>query len=300
MDLWIPITIAAAFSQNLRFMLQKSLATERLSASGATLARFLYSAPLVVILGWVYLLVTDQATPATSLTFWSYALIGGISQILATVFVVALFKHRNFAVGITLKKTEVMMTAMVGFLVLGDAITMPGFLAILLGLIAVLILAKPPQADGGFFDQIFNQATGFGLLSGAFFALSAVGYRGAVLSLETEDLLIRAGFTLALVTTIQTGLMMAWLVWREPGQITRVLQAWRVASLVGVTSMCGSLFWFLAFSLQTAAYVFALGQIEMIFSFLAATFVFKEKTTPREMSGIALLTGSIIALVFVT
>ena len=36
MSLWIPVSIAAALFQTLRFMLQKWLSTARLSAEGAT------------------------------------------------------------------------------------------------------------------------------------------------------------------------------------------------------------------------------------------------------------------------
>ena len=50
MELWIPITIAAAFSQNLRFMLQKHLKATGLSTGGATFARFLFAAPLAAAL----------------------------------------------------------------------------------------------------------------------------------------------------------------------------------------------------------------------------------------------------------
>ncbi len=49
MELWIPIAIAAAFSQNLRNALQKSL-KGRLSTWGATASRFVYAAPLAVLL----------------------------------------------------------------------------------------------------------------------------------------------------------------------------------------------------------------------------------------------------------
>lgn len=45
--------------------------------------------------------------------FWAYALAGGLTQILATMCVVALFAERNFAVGITFKKTEVIQLSLI-------------------------------------------------------------------------------------------------------------------------------------------------------------------------------------------
>ena len=111
MPLWIPVTLAAASFQTVRFMLQKVLSSVTLSAAGATFSRFVYSAPLILLLLWAYVAATGAELPALSAQFWGFATIGGLSQILATVCVVALFKERNFAVGITFKKTEVIQTA---------------------------------------------------------------------------------------------------------------------------------------------------------------------------------------------
>lgn len=299
MEAWIAITIVAAAAQTVRFMVQKHLRTSALSTAGTTWARFLYSAPLVAAGVWVYLQATDQALPTLQPGFWPYALLGGASQIIATMCVVALFGRRNFAVGIAFKKTEVMLTAFVGFLLLGDQITLPGLAAMALGLVAVLWLSDPPNTQGQGIGRFLNAAAGLGLLSGLFFALSGVGYRGAVLALESSDTGLKAAFALAIVTAGQTLGLGGWLILREPGQVARVFKAWRVAGLVGLFSMIGSFCWFAAFALMNAAYVFAVGQIELVFSILAATLFFQEKITGREMRGMALLVGSIILLVLV-
>lgn len=298
MELWIPVTLAAAFFQTLRFMLQKHLSAAALSASGATFARFVYSAPLVALGLGLYLLLTGTGLPEVPARFWPYAIAGGLSQILATVCVVLLFQSRNFAVGITFKKTEVIQTVFVGLLVLGEGVSPLGFGAILLGLIGVLVLSGTPDTAIGL-RGLWNRATGLGLTSGLFFAISGVTYRGATLSIGSDDPLLRAGLGLAIVTAMQTLAMALWLCWREPGEIARVTGAWRVAGLVGVTSMLGSFCWFTAFTLQTAAYVNALGQVELVFSVLATVFVFREAVSRREVLGITLLAGSILLLVLV-
>ena len=71
----------------------------------------------------------------------------------------------------------------------------------------------------------------------------------------------------------------------------------RVAVWVGLTSMGGSFCWFLAFTLQNAAYVKALGQVELLLSLLASLGFFKEDVTRREIIGMALLVLSILALI---
>ncbi|MFV2033959.1 MAG: EamA/RhaT family transporter [Halocynthiibacter sp.] len=300
MQLWVPITIAAAFSQNLRFMLQKHLKATRLSTTGATFARFVYSAPLVALLLLAYLRATGRALPDVPAIFWACALSGALAQILATLCVVALFGERNFAVGITFKKTEVVQTAIISFLVLAEGISKSGIMAIAVGFVGVVLLSDPPSNDGRrWHRRILNRAAGLGLLSGILFAISATGYRGASLSLGPADFLLRAGYTLAVVTAFQTLVMGVWLALRDRGEIRRVFRHWRIAGLVGITSMLGSFGWFTAFTLQNAAYVKALGQIELLFSFLAGVFVFREKTSRREMAAMGLISFSILILILV-
>ena len=298
MEAWIYIAVAAAAFQTLRFMLQKQLSMGTLSTGGATFARFFYSAPIIVTLALIYLFWRGAEFPAFSTWFWIYALSGGLAQILATWCVVALFKQRNFAVGITFKKTEVLQTALVGLVVLGDKISTAGFLAILIGMLGVLVLSETPEAeDESWAKRVLNKGAGLGLLSGVFFAVSAVGYRGATLEIVSDDPLLRSSVSLAVVTLCQTFGMILWLTWREKGEITRVAAAWRTAVWMGVTGMAGSLCWFTAFTLQNAAYVFAVGQVEVIFSLAASALFFREKIARKEMLGIALITASILYLV---
>lgn len=293
-ELWITLAIAAAAAQTARFALQKVLAGTVLSTAGATWARFIWSAPLIVAVVSLYLFISDTSVPALHESFWPFAFLGGASQILATICTVALFKSRAFAVGITFKKTEVMLTALVGLIILGDVIGTWGAIFITVGFVGVLLLSEPP--GGGSF---INRGAALGLASGVFFALSAVGYRGATLALDSNDTFLVAGFTLACVTTGQTIGLGLWLWFREPGQIQATLASWRTSTAVGIFSLVGSWCWFAAFSLQNAAYVFAVGQIELIFSLIAGVVLFREKPTPRELAGMAILTVSIVAIAFI-
>ncbi|WP_147106549.1 DMT family transporter [Tateyamaria sp. syn59] len=299
MALWIPITVAAALFQTLRFMLQRQLALGTLSASGATLARFLYSSPLVAVLIVIYMWVTAQAWPAFGPRFWLFGALGGLAQILATVATVKLFQARNFAVGITFKKTEVMQAVLVGWVLLGDAVSWAGFAAIGLGLVGVLLLSAPPEMVRWGWRELANRSTALGLMSGLFFAVSGVCYRGASLSLDLADPFARAGLTLAAVTAMQTIAMILWLRWHEPGQVAAVWSARRVAVWVGLMSMAGSFCWFTAFTLQNAAYVNAVGQVELVMSALASVLILREAISAREWMGMAVLLASILLLVAV-
>ncbi|WP_281823740.1 DMT family transporter [Jannaschia rubra] len=293
MSLWVFASLFAASVQALRFLLQKKLAVSGLSPAGATFARFVYAPAIIAagLAGWT--LATGGALPRIAPGFWTYALSGGIAQILATMCVVALFARRNFAVGIAFSKVTVLMTVVAGFLVLGESVTLADLSAMGVGLVGVLILSVP--ADGGW--QVFNRASALGLASGAFFSISAVGYRGASLLVMSEAPLLRAAVTLCLVTLLQTLLLGAWLGWRDRAGLLAVFQRWRATALVGATSMAGSMGWFTAYTLQTAAYVNAVGQVELILSILISWLVLGERFSRRELLAIALVTASVIALI---
>lgn len=296
-DLWIIVTLLAATFQTVRFMLQKVLATATLSPAGATFSRFVYSAPFIALLLTVYMRATGASLPVLDLWFWGFGVLGGSTQIIATVCVVSLFKERNFAVGITFKKTEVIQTVLVGVVLLGEMVSWGGFAAIALGVMGLLLLSGGTQARGFRLSDLRNRAAGLGIAAGILFAFSAVSYRGATLTLATDDPVLRAGVTLMAVVAMQTLIMAVWLYIRERGEMVRVWRARRVALWIGLTSMAGSLCWFIAFALQNAAYVKALGQVELILSVLASTIFFREKITAREACGMAILVASIMLLI---
>ncbi|SMX33120.1 DMT family transporter [Actibacterium lipolyticum] len=298
MEIWILVTLAAAAVQTVRFMLQKQLQGAGLSTGGATFSRFLFAAPLAVALASVLIWRSGEAVPGMPPRFWAFVLTGGLFQVVATFALVALFAERNFAVGIAFTKTETVLVALFSAVILGEAVSLWGFAAILVGVVGVILLSQPPGAAFG--RNLWNRASALGVLAGACFGVSAIGYRGASLSLESGEFFLRAALSLAVATTSQAIGMAVWLRLKEQGTLTRVLKAWRKMVLVGVTGMLGSLGWFTAFTLQNAAYVRALGQVELVFSVLVTWLVFNERSSLRETGGIALIAVSIIMIVLLT
>lgn len=300
MPLWIVASVFAAFMQNLRFLLQRHLKVTSLSTGGATWARFAFAVPFVALALFTYRGLSGQAlpVPVPGAGFGRFVAIGSLAQMLATACVVALFARRNFYVGITLKKSEVILTALVGLVVLGEAVSPVVLVAIAVGFAGVLALSDPPrERDLPWTARIFNAASGYGLASGLLFGVSAVSYRGATLALDGGDAPLRAATSLLSATVIQTLTLGLWLAWRERGQIALVLASWRISALTGLTSMIGSLAWFTAFALQTAAYVKAVGQVELVFTFVFSAFWLREKISRSEVIGIALILLS-LGLVF--
>lgn len=297
MELWIPISIAAAFFQNLRSALQKHL-KGRLSTSGATFSRFAYAGPLAVLYAACLAIFGGFDVPTPNISFAVSMAIGGVSQILATALLVYLFSFKNFAVGTTFSKTETIQAAIFGLVILGDALSLTALIAIVVSLAGVFVISTARTAGGlsGLLEGLTDRAALIGIASGTFFGISAVSYRAASLELGGDGFLMQAAFTLASVTLFQTLLMACYMRWREPGQITAVFQSWRVASLVGLSGMLASAGWFTAMTIQNAAYVRALGQIELVFTFISSYLIFGERSTRSEVIGIILVIAGILIL----
>jgi drug/metabolite transporter (DMT)-like permease len=293
MTLWMAFTIAAAAMQTLRFVLQKKLRDGGLSSTGATFARFLFAAPFACVAAGGMVLVTGVGLAMPPPSFFGFVLMGGVAQIVATDLTVRLFHMRNFAVGVAFTKTETVLVAAFSALVLGEVVGAAGMTAIVVGLLGILCLSRPPEPGA----RLFGRSAAFGLMAGGLFAVAAVGYRGATLALEPAPFLMRALIALAAATTAQTVIMAMWLRLREPGQVARVMTGWRRTLPVGLTGLLGSLGWFAAFSLQNAAYVRALGQVEIVFTLLASVLIFGERMGWREALGIGLVVGSVLIVV---
>jgi drug/metabolite transporter (DMT)-like permease len=290
MSLWVVVTLLAAAAQTTRFVLQKRLGQAGLSATGATFARFLYAAPLALATALATSAVLDVSVPSMGLRFWGFVAAGGLAQIVATELTVRLFALRNFAVGVAFTKTEIVLVAAFSALVLGEVPSTTGMVAIALGFAGVVAMARISGA-------VEARAVWMGLAAGALFGVAATGYRGATLALEPAPFFLRATVALAAATALQTVAMAAWMGLRDPGGLGRVLRGWRATAPVGIMGMLGSLGWFTAFSLQSAAYVRALGQVELLFTLAASVVIFRERPRLREFIGIALIGGSVLLLV---
>ena len=298
-ELWIIATLCAASFQTIRFTLQKILADGNLSPLGATYSRFIFAAPWIVLFSLIFLLLTNVSIPDLESQFLLFAVGGGLAQILATVCVILVFQSRNFAVGITLKKTEVILTALVGLILIGEGVSTISMFLICLGGAGVFFLSKKVSSVDRSNFSILNKSSVYGLLSGLLFAISAVCYRSATLSVVSDLVYLRAGFTLLIVILSQSFVMTIWLAIFEPGQIKLVWLERKKGFWVGVTSLGGSFFWFTAFTLQNAAYVKAVGQIELIFSLLITTLFFKQRVLNREILGMLLIGISALGLILV-
>ena len=295
--LWIPVTIAAAFFQNLRMALQKAI-KGRLSTTGAAYVRFIYALPFACLYAAVLHKGGGYDLPPVNMTFLIYCALGGASQILFTVVLLWMFSFRSFAVGTTFSKLEVILIAILGAALLGDTVGPLAVVAIAIGSIGVIILSftETKLSFGGLVRGLSEKATMIGLLAATFLGASVVFFRGAALALDGPDFMMAAAYTLAISLAMQTAMMGAWFLLFDRPQLAAVIREWRRAAPVGLVGMITSACWFTAFTLQNAAYVRALGQVELLFTFIASVFFFREKVARTEVFGILLIVAAILLI----
>ncbi len=295
---WIWITVFAAFFQNLRSALQKQ-ASKDLTVLGAAYVRFAFALPFAIIYLLVITKFNNNPLPENSLKFFTYCFLGGLCQIVFTVLLISLFTRRNFAVGTVYSKTEVIQVAIFGYLILGDKLNFLSSLAVCLCVLGVVALAVKDNKIklSSFWSEARGESSLIGIACGAFLGVSVVFYRGAALSLNYEgQVYVSAGYTLTIALVIQTIFMGLLIFFREKPTLKNIFTHWKNSMAVGITAVMASICWFTAFTMQSAAIVRALGQIELIFTFIFSHFLFREKTTFLEMVGITLIMSAVIVL----
>jgi drug/metabolite transporter (DMT)-like permease len=293
--LWVPFTIIAALGQVARNAMQRQL-TGPLGTWGATNIRFLFGFPFSILFFAVVLVATGDDIPWPSAVFWPWLLLGALSQIVATGLMLLAMNDRSFVVTTAYLKTEAIQTAIFGFVFLGDHLTTLKVVAILIATAGVIIAALRPGAGKGFTDL---KPTLLGLAAAAAFALSAVGFRGAVITVPGVTFVTAASYTLVLGLFVQTLVLTIYLLARAPGVLRKILGLWRPSMFAGFMGAFASQFWFLAFALTAAANVRTLALVEVLFAQAVAYFSFKQPLSAREVSGIVLIVVGVALLVAV-
>jgi len=293
--LWALFTIVAAAAQTVRNATQRGL-TARVGTIGATLVRFLFGLPFACLFLAGVAAATGLAPPLPDAAALAWAAAGAMFQIAATALMLAAMRTRSFVVAIAYTKTEPVQAALFALLFLGERPTLWTVAAIFVATAGVLLMSWPKRAAPGEGDASWTPAL-LGLAAGACFALSAVGFRGAVLRLDTPSFVMAATSVLVLGLTMQTFAMTAWLAAFDRPVLAQVAHAWRPSLLAGFMGAFASQFWFLSFALASVAQVRTLGLVEVIFAQIVSRRMFKQGASPREAAGIALILAGLAALV---
>ena len=291
--LWVVFTLLAAAGQTVRNAMQREL-TATLGTVGATHVRFLFGFPFAIVFLVIVMFASSEALPQPGPIFWPWVLLGAFAQILATALMLAAMNDRSFVVTIAYIKTEAVQAAVFGLIFLGDAVTLPMVVAIVIATVGVVLMSF----KGGAPLQGGLRPTLLGLTAGAMFALSATGYRGAILSLGHPNFVVAATFTVTVGLVLQAALLTLYLALRQRDVFIAIARSWRPSLFAGFMGATASEFWFLAFALASVANVRTLALVEVLFAQGISFFIFKQKTSKREEFGMALIVVGVALLIW--
>lgn len=290
--------------QTLRNAMQRELTTT-LGTVGATHVRFLFGFPFVLLFLAGVALASGSPLPKPGWLFWPWAVLGAFAQVAATALMLAAMGERSFVVTIGYIKTEPIQVAVFGLIFLGDTLTLPMMAAITIATAGVVVMSTKPsrpslprKEEGEGSGAGGMRPTLIGLASGGMFALSAIGFRGAILDLALPNYVMAATFTLAVGISMQAVVLSLYLALRSPAVMFGIIRAWKPSLSAGFAGAVASQFWFLAFALATAASVRTLALIEVLFAQLVARFAFGQRTSAREAFGMVLVVGGVALLLW--
>ena len=293
---WVIFTVLAAFFQNLRTSLQKRL-NKNLSLVASAYVRFAFALPFAFIIFFINFrsldivqIILDQNN------FIYYTFLGAIFQVIFTLLLLYLFKFSNFVVGTSLSKTEVIQIAIFEYIILKDKLNLFGIFGIIVATIGVIVITIKDVKL--FFRNFFSKVTLIGLTTGLILGLSVVYFRAAALSLENfSSNFDKAITTLFFGLFIQTAVVTTYLLIFEKSEFKKFYQNKVEICFTGLAGFLATLSWFFAFTLIQASFVRAVGQIEILFSYVSSKYLFKEKITFIEIMGIIIfISGATLLL----
>jgi drug/metabolite transporter (DMT)-like permease len=283
---WVLATLIAAAAQTARNATQASL-TRAIGTVGATQVRFLFGLPFALLFLLLVAGIGGQPVPALTLEALGFTVLGALAQIAATALMLFTMKSQSFAVTTAWIKTEPVLVALIAAAVLGDPVTWPMLAAIAIATAGVILMSLKPGTDPGRWRTAGPALTG--LLAGALFGLAAIGFRGGILALPTGDFLIRATTTLALSLALQAAFLLLWMLAFDRTALIASFRVWRSSLGAGFLGAFASQFWFIGFSLTSAANVRTLALVEVIMALVVARFVFRQRLLPRQTLGMAVI-----------
>ena len=283
---WVLATLIASAAQTARNAAQSGL-TARIGTLGATQVRFLFGLPFAIIFLWLASLGTGELPPSLTTPSLAYTALGATAQIAATALMLLTMKSRSFAVTTAWIKTEPVMVALLAAATIGDPLTLPTLAAIAVATAGVVILSTKPETTGLMLSDLRPAATG--LLAGLLFGVAAIGFRGGILHLPEGSFLIRASTILLLSLALQSGILLAYLAAFDRKALMASFGVWRTSLLAGFLGAFASQFWFIGFSLTSAANVRTLALVEVIMALAVSAWIFRQPVSTRQKLGIVVI-----------
>lgn len=284
---WVAAVLVAAAAQTGRNAAQSRLSAQ-IGTAGATQVRFLFGLPFALLFLSLVRLTTGEAIPRPGGGAMGFATMGALAQIGATALMLRVMQSRSFAVTTAWLKTEPVIVALAAALFLHEAIGLLALFAILVATSGVILSSWKGGAAGQMLRDVGPAFSG--LLAAGLFGLAAIGFRGAILALPSGSFLIRATTMLVVSLAIQSLILMVWMALFDRAAFLGSVRVWRSSLGAGFLGAFASQFWFIGFSLTTAANVRTLALVEVIMAQAVSYFVFHQKTDARQLTGIGVIT----------
>lgn len=292
--LWPIVTLGAAIAQLARNALQSGL-TGTVGTLGATMVRFVFAIPFALAAYAIAVWGLGQPVPGIAPGLVEWMLVGALAQVAATALMLKAMHMRGFAVAYAYIKTEPVLLAIGGWLVLGDVLPGLAWAGIFIATAGVF-WASLPEEKG--LKALLGEGTpaGLGILSGALFGLSSLAFRASILTLEGASPWMAALHVMMLALVVQSVLMLGWMWIADRKAIGATFRLWKPSVGAGATGMLATLFWFTGFALTAAANVRTLGLVEMPLAAFLNRRVSGKHLEAREWTGVSLVAIGIAAL----
>lgn len=297
-SIWIWASVSAAFFQALRYAGLKVL-NQSLSTQVTTYVRVLFTLPLLIVYFAAVLWWTGEPLPPLSRGLVLYSSAAAITQFVGTVLIVRLFQLGNFAAATLIIKADVIMTALIGTAFFSEAVTLIGWIAILVTMLGVIVISsgRPGPAAASTAPRSPRSAMApavVGLSAAFVYALSYLCLREGILHIDpSAGTLVRAGYSVVVMAMLSAVMVGAYLLVREPLELLRMFSYPKLCWFIGTTSAIGSIAWFIAAALTNASYVAAVAQVQIVFTLLLSYFYFSERIRTREIAGIAIIVAGL-------
>jgi drug/metabolite transporter (DMT)-like permease len=288
--LWILLTAAAAPLQVARNALQRGLVGDA-GPWGATLVRFLFGLPFSLAIFGATALLTPGAMPHLSAAYGEAVFIGAIAQMGATAALLMAMRRAGFAVATVMQQSSLPLSALFGWLALGDRLSGQAWTGIAVTTLGLAILSWPKR------DQMKGAGLGslLGLASGAAFAVALNAYRQAGLALEPHHAIYAGVASVCVAQAIQSTVLLTALALLRPASLKAVARSWKPSLGAGFFGAAASACWFAALALHAAGPVRAVGVIEAPIAAGVGRRLFKETLSPRQLAGGVMAALGVIA-----
>jgi drug/metabolite transporter (DMT)-like permease len=291
--LWVLVTLMASSAQTLRNAMQRDL-IGALGAVGAAQVRFLFGLPFAVVFLAGMLAATGLDAPPLKLANLLWTAFGAFSQVIATAMMLAAMRTRSFVVAVAYTKTEPAQVALFGLVAFNETPTRSLIAAIALAMIGVGLMSVRSRKE-----LVSDwRSTAYGLASATFFAFAAIGFRSAVIGVETPSRALAASMILVVGLAIQSATLGLYLGVVDRAGARAILAAWRSSLFAGFMGALASQFWFIAFALTDAARVRTLALIEVPMAQVVSLKLFREPPSLRDGLGMALIVVAAAILVW--